>query len=560
MRVKLIVPALLCLLAIGATPARAADPPAWHTAFPATEGSPAEGVSCGTDTFCMAVGGIVAVEDDGPIYETNPDGAGLNSVSCAPGTHFCVAVDVLGRALKYTGGEFGAVEPISSSELESVSCPAVGRCMAVRHTSSNNSPPMTVYRLDDGGWDGGTALPVATPAGISGSSEPRIACATTTVCIVVANTSSGERYWTTNGSIWTEGGAITGRAAGDNTVSISCTSTTFCLSTSKTGKASLFNGSSWSTQQVDDTSHGLKQMASSCFGTTCRAITAGNYAYRTTNGTAWTPNNPPNIGASTLFGGANSMSCPSANTCVATDGGGNATTYGLSIVPRQPPVISGTGAVGQTLSIATHSLIDNPRAWFFPEWWRCDNPGSTCTQIPDEHGNSYTLTEDDVGKYVDVLEGTGIGLDEELFRERSNNIAVPAPSSPTGSTSTGSTSVTPGSPSGAMPGTTPRVVAPALAKASTSKKGVVTLPLTCPAGVAPCTGKVGLSFKAGKKRKSAGSEAYSIAAGKTAKVKVDLLPAARELLESKHELAVVLTVKPAGGKTTTRNLELQLPR
>jgi hypothetical protein len=556
MRVKLLVPSLLCLLAIATSSASAADPPAWHTAFPATEGSPTEGVSCGTDTFCVAVGGIVAVADDGPIYETNPDvGAGLTSVSCAPGSHFCVAVDAHGGAVKFAGGNFGDVEPISAYGLESVSCPAVERCMAVRRTFTGNNPAMSVYKLDDS-WDGGTALPVATPAGISEFSEPRIACATTTVCVVTANTSSGERYWIFNGSIWTESSAaIPGRAAGDNTVSITCT--TFCLSTSKTGNASLFNGSSWSTQQVDSLSHGLKQMASSCFGTTCRAITAGNYAYQTTNGTTWAPNDPPNIGASTLFGGANSMSCPSANTCVATNGAGDATTYGLSIIPREPPVISGTGAVGQTLSIATHSLIDNPRAWFFPEWWRCDNPGSTCTQIPDEHGNSYTLTDDDVGKYVDVLEGTGIGLDEEVARERSNNIAVPAHSSPPAST--GSTSVKPGSPSGTGSGMKPQVTAPGLTKASTSTQGVVTLPLTCPAGAARCTGKAGLSYKADKKRKPAGSQSYSIAAGKTAKVKVKLISAARKLLESKHELAVVLTVKPTGGTATTRKLELQLP-
>jgi hypothetical protein len=559
MRVQLLVPSLLCLLAIATSSARAADPPAWHTAFPATEGSPTEGVSCGTDTFCMAVGGIVAVEDDGPVYEANPDvGAGLTSVSCAPGTHFCVAVDDLGRALKFAGGDFGAVESVSSHELESVSCPAVGRCMAVQHTFAGNNPAMSVYELDAGGWDGGTALPVATPAGISGSSEPRIACATMSFCVVAANTSSGERYWTTNGTTWTEGGAITGRGVGDNTVSITCTAATFCLSTSETGKASVFNGSSWSTQQVDSVSHGLKQMASSCFGTTCRAITGGGYAYQTTNGTTWAPNNPPNIGASAQFGGASSMSCPSANTCVATNGVGDATTYGLSIIPREPPVISGTGAVGQTLSITTHSLIDNPRAWFFPEWWRCDNPGSTCTQIPDAHGNSYTLTNDDVGKYVDVLEGTGIGLDEEVARQRSNNIAVPAPSFPV--PSTGSASVTPGSPSRTGSETKPVVVAPDLAKASTSKKGVVTLPLTCPAGAARCTGKASLSFMAGKKRKSAGSESYSIAAGKTAEIKINLISAARKLLESKHELAVVLTVKPAGGTTTTRKLELRLPR
>jgi hypothetical protein len=556
MRLGALLVSIIGALAFTASPALAADPPAWHTAFPATEGSPADGVSCGTITFCMVVGSTIAVEDDGPVYETIQDPNGLSAVSCAPGSHFCVAGDIDGRALTFSGGEFGDVDPVAGDhEFLSVSCPAVERCMAITH-SFGTTPYFMIYKLDDGGWDAGTEL---SASGISGSSQPRVACATEDSCVVVANTDGdvdGERYWTYHGSGWTlAGSAIPSRPVGDTTVSLTCSRTNFCLSTSKDGDASRFDGTTWTTQHID--SHGINDLASSCFGTVCRAIDLDDHAYETSNGTTWS--SETNIRAATNFSGASSMSCPSAATCVASNGTGDTTTYGLSIVPRTPPVITGTGAVGATLTISTHSSIDNPNAWFFPEWWRCDNPGSTCTQIPDEHDDTYTLTGDDVGKYIDVLEGTGIGLDEELFRQRSNHIAVPGPASPP--PSSGSPPDATGDSSGAGSAGAPKRRAPRLAKTSTNRKGRVTLSLTCPAHGARCTGTVRLTFKsAKKKRKTAGSAHYSVAAGRKGKATVKLKPAARKLLRSRHSLSVVLTIKPAGAKATTRKLKLKFPR
>ena len=558
MRLKASALSILCLLALTASPARAADPASWHRVLSATTPSALEGVSCGTVTFCVGVGGDVAVEDGGPLYEDNPDvGSGLNAVSCAPGSHFCVAVDSNGGEVTYSGDGFGPdVQFAGNNELESVSCPTVGHCMAVEHTFTGS--PFKVYKLSGGSWDSGTSLPVAS--GITGSSEPRISCAAETFCVVVANTSGGERYWTYKGSGWTLGAsAMPGRPDGSNTVSITCTSATFCLSTSKTGDASRFNGTSWSTQHID--SHGVNQLASSCSGTTCRAIDRNDNAYNTSDGTTWTANTPANIRASTGFSGASAMSCPSADICVAGDPVGQTTLYGLSIVPAAPPVVSGTGQAGQTLTVTTRSRIDNPLAWFFDEWWRCDNPGSTCTQIPDAHGPTYTLTADDVGKYIDVLEGTGIGLDEEAAQERSNPIEVPAAAPPP----SGPTPPAPSPPDGGSPAPAPVVVppkirAPGLAKTSTSRKGLVTLSFSCPKGGAPCTGALGLSFKSGKKRKAAGSGRYSVAAGKKGTAKVKLNKAARKVLLRRHSLAVVLKIKPAGAKATTRTLTLKLPR
>jgi hypothetical protein len=555
MRLRGFFLSVCCGLAFTASPAHAADPPAWHTGFPATEGSPTDGVSCGTVTFCMVVGHVVAIEDGGPVYDvTSPDINALNAVSCAPGSHFCVAVDTAGSALTFSGQEFGDVEPFAgNTEVLSVSCPAVDRCMALTRPSSAGQ--FDAYKLNGSGW--GAATHLSAP-GITSSTQPRVACATETFCVAVANATGGERYWTYNGSGWTFGStAIPARPVGDTTVSLTCTATNFCLSTSSSGKASRFSGSVWSTVQVDTSSNADKHMASSCFGMTCRALTAGNLAFQTTDGTTWTS---PSTGPDPSFA-AKSMSCPSADTCVASNSVGDTSTYGLSIVPRSPPVISGTGAVGQTLTISAHSVIDNPNAWFFPEWWRCAQPGSDCTQIPDEHGATYTLTGDDVGYYIDVLEGTGIGLDEELFRDRSNNIAVPAPApAPPDSGSPG-----PAPPGGGPPGTGPVVVqpkvsAPRLTRTSTSRRGVVTLSLTCPKGGARCTGALGLSFKSGKKRKSAGSGHYSVAAGKSGKATIRLKSAARKVLRSRQRLSVVLTLKPAGGKATTRSLKLKLPR
>ncbi|MBJ7329846.1 MAG: hypothetical protein JHC95_08115 [Solirubrobacteraceae bacterium] len=118
----------------------------------------------------------------------------------------------------------------------------------------------------------------------------------------------------------------------------------------------------------------------------------------------------------------------------------------------------------------------------------------------------------------------------------------------------------------------PKPVAPQL-KVTGLAKGLLTIKrnklsvaVSCPASAATCTGKLALKSaskvklrKRGKAaiRTLAGTKAYSVAAGKTATVTLNLSQAGKTLLSSKKKLAAVLTVSPNGAKAVTTKLTLK---
>jgi hypothetical protein len=292
----------------------------------------------------------------------------------------------------------------------------------------------------------------------------------------------------------------------------------------------------------------------------------GDYVYSTTNGTTWTAGSPANIHADTGFSSPGSVSCVSATLCVAGDGLGQTTTYGLAITPpTTQPSLAGTPKVGQTLTL-THAVLPNPQAWFSERWWRCEQPGSACVQIPGASGTSYTLTAADAGAYVNGREGVGVGLDEE----------GPFPSNAIGPVDDGSGGATTGGGATSGGGTTTAITgtprpgagtttttpgstttAPKLTDTvTTTFSGTVTFTLSCPAG-ATCSGKAAIVAS----RKTIGAGKYAVAAGKKAKVKVKLTKAGRKLLKHKHNrLAVTLKLTPTGGRATTHRLTLKAKR
>jgi hypothetical protein len=85
----------------------------------------------------------------------------------------------------------------------------------------------------------------------------------------------------------------------------------------------------------------------------------------------------------------------------------------------------------------------------------------------------------------------------------------------------------------------------------------VLVPLRCPAGFSDnCVGKVKL-VTAAKKKLTIGSVSFSIRAGATKKVKLTLSRRARVLLQAKHSVKTLATVRAtAGGQTKTRTQKL----
>jgi hypothetical protein len=99
-------------------------------------------------------------------------GHALESVSCAPGTTFCAAVDAAGNALTSNAGVWSAAVSIDSGQaLRSVSCPTAPFCIAV--DAAGNA--MT---YNTGVW--------GTPLGVDpGHSLSSVSCPTVSFCAAV---------------------------------------------------------------------------------------------------------------------------------------------------------------------------------------------------------------------------------------------------------------------------------------------------------------------------------------------------------------------------------------
>jgi Ca2+-binding RTX toxin-like protein len=100
-------------------------------------------------------------------------------------------------------------------------------------------------------------------------------------------------------------------------------------------------------------------------------------------------------------------------------------------------------------------------------------------------------------------------------------------------------------------------------KLKVAAKKRVSVSLACPAGVATCTGKVTLKtaskVRVGKKRSvvTFGSAKYSVAAGTSGNVRVNLSSKARSVLRKSKSVRVRITVAPASGAATTKTVTLR---
>jgi Fibronectin type III domain len=66
-----------------------------------------------------------------------------------------------------------------------------------------------------------------------------------------------------------------------------------------------------------------------------------------------------------------------------------------------PPTISGTAAVGQTLSASTGTWSENPTRYEY-QWQRCDSSGASCAPIFAATTSTYTVSSADVGSTLRV--------------------------------------------------------------------------------------------------------------------------------------------------------------
>ena len=240
-----------------------------------------------------------------------------------------------------------------------------------------------------GGTGGGTTTgawsgPLAVPT--SGA----VSCASATFC--VATDSSG-RATIFNGASWSTPTqvATTGGDASANPVS--CVSTSFCVLVDFRGDAYIYDGASWGTATTvfdSPTGNSAVSCASSTF---CVAVDNG--AAATYNGSSWSA--PVNIdGTNQLYG----VSCSSATLCVAVDQSKQALAYNgnswsspTTIVTSPTPSVSCAGVSFCAVVGDTNAVTFNGETWSGPT-----NIGSLAFPSVSCASASFCIVADGAGK------------------------------------------------------------------------------------------------------------------------------------------------------------------
>ncbi|HEY3827943.1 MAG TPA: hypothetical protein VGL57_01980 [Solirubrobacteraceae bacterium] len=240
------------------------------------------------------------------------------------------------QSVPTTEGMLCSASP-TCTNLNEVSCPSAGFCMAVGHLSENTEagrgsekPAPLAERWNGTEWQLQT-LPIPTGGGEINVSY--VSCSSSTFCIVTGYyLQESSKTWKPLTELWngTKWQAEAGPATGLGLVS--CVSSTFCMSvptlySTESNSSITWNGSTWSTHTLAAPLHGagLNLESVSCSSATyCVAV---GYGYNSSeekyeveverwNGTTWSVQSAPNPSGATRdeFAG---VSCSSATVCVA---------------------------------------------------------------------------------------------------------------------------------------------------------------------------------------------------------------------------------------------------
>lgn len=154
----------------------------WSQQTADPSGQSLNSVSCATSTDC------VAASASGNLFRYNgttwsgPDaadtGQDLVSVSCPRKTSFCMAVDSGGHAAEFSNGAW-KLEPVMA-DIEAVSCPAAGSCLAVAQSGAAES-------YSGGHW-------ARAAAAAPGATINNLSCSSLTTCVATDKANNAMFY------------------------------------------------------------------------------------------------------------------------------------------------------------------------------------------------------------------------------------------------------------------------------------------------------------------------------------------------------------------------------
>ncbi len=299
---------LLLCVSLAPTTANAAAPLTWSSA--ASPGGTLSGVSCASESLCVAVNhegaGFSTSNPTSPSPTWNPtisdSGQSLNAVSCAPGGP-CVAVDGAGKAL--VSGNASPFPVPSGGVLTGISCPSAGLCVAVNEAGS----VFTSTNPGSGGW--------ALASTHAGHDLRAVSCASTELCVAVDST--GNVLATTNPSAaWSEH-----KIDSEELVAVSCSPTGTCVAIDHGGHAlaSADAGApapTWSLTPIGSEHPTAVSCASSGL---CVAVDTHGLAWASDDPTSATPSWAASTAGSVSLAG---VSCLAGGFCLAGNTIGNA--------------------------------------------------------------------------------------------------------------------------------------------------------------------------------------------------------------------------------------------
>ena len=303
---------------------------------------PVHAVSCPTTSRCLLQSGYTSLLtfDGASVLQTTamPAGVEWTGLSCASAT-FCAVVGGSPTYVPYAavlnGGAWTTKKlGLVGNEAKDVSCPAVGRCVAVgdagaywvlasgawsatRISAALGSLVVldcvsAQWCLSDGAeghsarFDGRSWTTVTGGAVGLQSSLPALSCGSTTFC-VRADGAGIVRYY--RGSTWSAPASVA--PASGMFVWLSCSSAANCVGTDLDGAVRQWNGSTWSAPIALGLAGGVQCPTDDwCLGTTFDASPGSRYRVRT--GTTWGPFIRPSFGL-------DYVSCPEKGWCIAYD-------------------------------------------------------------------------------------------------------------------------------------------------------------------------------------------------------------------------------------------------
>jgi hypothetical protein len=281
----------------------------WGDVTPAdTTGGGITALSCPTTSFCAAIDNYGnAFTYDGTQWSSADhidSSETLRGLSCASAS-FCVATDTIGYVFMYNGAGWDSGDLIATddSTVMTVSCPTGSFCMAGGYDGA--------YSYSDGTWSGPTAVGTVALVDIS--------CPTISFCMAI-NASSDAYTWQ-SGSGWNGPTDIDGTGAGI-LYPVSCPSASFCAAVGvDDGNQITYASGTWN-QPGTIASGGSNTLASvSCATSTmCVAVGRGSIGASTWlyTGQDW----QYQTGIDPAAFGFDAVSCPTASTCIASDGAG----------------------------------------------------------------------------------------------------------------------------------------------------------------------------------------------------------------------------------------------